>query len=114
MDIIAPGSGILGACSDLSFPECVDGEWYVPYSGTSMSSPHVAGVVALYMNYLTDDDENPSPSPDDVKRALACTSSNNYINGVPANTPNRMVYIPQDDFDQAILDCIKDEQPERA
>ena len=113
VDVIAPGSSILGACSEISdgfgLADCSGGATYVSISGTSMAAPHVAGVGALYMNFLTGDDENPSPSPEEQKRAIQCTASKGYISGLPSGTPNDMVHIPQPDFDQSIIDCIHGE-----
>jgi hypothetical protein len=62
-DVIAPGQDILAAVS----PANPTGRNFDLYSGTSMSSPHVAGVAALLM------DLHPSWSPMAVKSALMTT-----------------------------------------
>ena len=47
VDILAPGSAIVSACSSLSSSSCAGGTSYVSYYGTSMACPHVSGVTAL-------------------------------------------------------------------
>lgn len=54
LDIVAPGVSI--------YSSIIDG--YASWSGTSMSTPHVSGVIALIL------DANPSLTIDDVKTAL--------------------------------------------
>ncbi|MDB4891613.1 MAG: peptidase and in kexin sedolisin [Gemmatimonadetes bacterium] len=55
-------------------------------SGTSMASPHVAGVAALYLQ------ANPSATPAQVRSALTSNATPNVITGVPASTPNLLLY----------------------
>ena len=38
---------ILGACASASIPACATGDRYIFYAGTSMASPHVAGVATV-------------------------------------------------------------------
>jgi hypothetical protein len=72
MDIVAPGVSILSSwsCNDLFvFPPLSCGStWYNYASGTSMSSPHVAGVVALML------EKNPNLTVNQVKEALYSTA----------------------------------------
>lgn len=60
-------------------------------SGTSMSSPHVAGVIALYL------DANPGASPAQVSSALQDNASLNKIKlhrrSRQNGTPNRLLYM---------------------
>ena len=72
LDIVAPGVSILStySCNDSSLNLDCNSTWYAYLSGTSMSSPHVAGVVALML------EKNPNLSVDDVKDALYTTAKN--------------------------------------
>jgi len=54
-------------------------------SGTSMASPHVAGVAALYLG------ANPSATPSTVNSWIINNSTPNVISGNPAGTPNRLL-----------------------
>ena len=56
-DVMAPGGAIMSARAN-------SGDGYVSYSGTSMATPHVAGVAALMIQ------ANPNISP---------TSNTDYI-----------------------------------
>jgi hypothetical protein len=56
-------------------------------SGTSMASPHVAGVAALYLQ------SNPGATPASVNAAIVNNASVNKISGIfIAGTPNRLLY----------------------
>jgi PKD repeat protein len=55
-------------------------------SGTSMATPHVSGVVALYLQ------ANPTATPAQVRAALIANATPNVISSVPANTPNLLLY----------------------
>jgi subtilisin family serine protease len=79
LDIYAPGSNILSA-------------WYTgstatnTISGTSMASPHVAGVAALYLA------SNPSATPAQVTTAIVNASTPNKVTGAGSGSPNRLLY----------------------
>jgi Subtilase family/Fibronectin type-III domain/PA domain/Peptidase inhibitor I9 len=71
-DLIAPGQDILAAVS----PASGGGLSFNLYSGTSMSTPHVAGMAALLMNL------HPDWSPMMIKSALM-TSGYDVLDGPP-------------------------------
>jgi subtilisin family serine protease len=75
-DIAAPGNSVLAATSpdQLQIPNNVDGENFAFISGTSMASPHVAGIAALIMQ------EHPEWSPAQIKSAIMTTSRQNLEN----------------------------------
>ena len=79
LDIFAPGSSITSA-------------WYTStsatntISGTSMASPHVAGVAALYLQ------GSPGASPATVRNALVNNSSASKLTGIGTGSPNRLLY----------------------
>jgi len=80
VDILAPGSAItsdwIGGATATN-----------TISGTSMASPHVAGAAALYLS------ANPSASVATVASDLVSNATNNAIGGVPAGTPNKLLYV---------------------
>lgn len=79
LDIFAPGSSITSA-------------WYTgdtttnTISGTSMASPHVAGVAALYLQ------GNTTASPTTVRDTIVNTSSTSKLTGIGTGSPNRLLY----------------------
>jgi subtilisin family serine protease len=79
LDIFAPGSSILSS-------------WYTSntatatLSGTSMASPHVAGVAALYKQ------ANPSASSTTIRNAIVNNATTNVITNVGTGSPNRLLY----------------------
>ena len=79
VDLFAPGSSITSA-------------WYTSdtatntISGTSMASPHVAGVAALYL--ATD----PGASPSTVNAAVINNATSGRLTSIGAGSPNRLLY----------------------
>ncbi len=76
-DLIAPGQDILAGMSPVP-----NGRLFDLLSGTSMSSPHVAGLAALFKEL------HPSWSPMAIKSALMTTGSDVLDGGVPAPNTN--------------------------
>ena len=101
LDIYAPGSSITSA-------------WHTSntatntISGTSMASPHVAGVAALYLA------ANPSATPTQVTNAIVNASTPNKVTDAKTGSPNRLLYSffdgsqppppppPDDDLDNGV------------
>jgi subtilisin len=71
-ELAAPGVGILST---------VPGGGYESFSGTSMASPHVAGVAALVISGVIDDANANGRINDDVRTALAATANDLGIAG---------------------------------
>jgi subtilisin family serine protease len=79
VDIFAPGNSILSA-------------WYTSdtagntISGTSMASPHVAGVAALYLQ------SNGAASPATVSNALTSGATVGKVTNAGTGSPNRLLF----------------------
>ena len=82
-DITAPGVQILAGTSGSQIDTGTTGESYAFLSGTSMSSPHIAGMAALIREV------NPSWSPAAVKSALMTSARQDVVkeNGVTPADP---------------------------
>ena len=83
-DVMAPGVDILAAVSPM-----VGGLNYALYQGTSMSSPHVAGLAALLM------DLHPDWTPMMIKSALMTTGYDVLDGGTPAPNTNPVLIFRQ-------------------
>jgi serine protease len=79
VDVFAPGSSITSAwmTNDTSTNTI---------SGTSMASPHVAGVAALFLA------GDPGASPAVVSAAIVDGASVNKLSGIGTGSPNRLLY----------------------
>ena len=79
VDVFAPGSNITSS-------------WYTgtsatnTISGTSMASPHVAGIAALYLQGA------PSATPATVANAIVTTSTTGKVTSAGTGSPNRLVF----------------------
>jgi subtilisin family serine protease len=82
-DLIAPGQDILAAVSPIGY----NGRLFDLLSGTSMSSPHVAGLAALLKEL------KPGWSPMAIKSALMTTGSDVLDGGTPPASENNPVLI---------------------
>ncbi|WP_189046535.1 S8 family peptidase [Micromonospora sonchi] len=84
VDILAPGVNITSA-------------WYTndtatnTISGTSMASPHVAGVAALVLS------AHPSWTPLQVRNHLVDNATPNVVTNVGTGTPNRLLHVVNGD-----------------
>jgi subtilisin family serine protease len=74
-DVTAPGVNILAGMTPVPEPGAVSGELFQAINGTSMSSPHVAGVFALIKQ------AHPDWSPAMAKSALMTTSRQDVFKG---------------------------------
>jgi subtilisin family serine protease len=79
LDIFAPGSGITSAWSTSNTATNT-------ISGTSMATPHVAGVAALFLA------ANPTASPAQVGTALVDNASPNRISNAGTGSPNLLLF----------------------
>ncbi|MFP2924780.1 S8 family serine peptidase [Pyxidicoccus sp. 3LG] len=79
VDIFAPGSSITSASNSGNSSS-------TSMSGTSMSSPHVAGAAALYLS------ANPTATPAQVRDALVNNSTPNKVTSPGTGSPNRLLY----------------------
>jgi len=79
VDIFAPGSSITSSwnTSDTATNTI---------SGTSMATPHVTGVAALFL------ETNPSASPATVATAIINSSTLNHVTGAGTGSPNRLLF----------------------
>jgi hypothetical protein len=86
-----------GTCVDLFAPgEGITSAWHTSdtatntISGTSMASPHVAGVAALYLQ------GKPAAAPATVASAITASATTGKVTGPQTGSPNRLLYSPLD------------------
>src|SRR3989441_700457 len=78
-DIFAPGSSITSAWNTSNTATNT-------ISGTSMATPHVTGVAALYL------ETNTTASPATVANAIISTATTGVLTGIGAGSPNKLLY----------------------
>jgi subtilisin family serine protease len=78
LDLFAPGVGITAAV----WPSGT-----AVYSGTSMSAPHVAGVVGLYLQ------QNPTATPAQVATAITGNATAGKVTSPGTGSPNKLLYM---------------------
>jgi subtilisin family serine protease len=83
----------IGTCLDLFAPgSSIQSSWYTSntatntISGTSMATPHVAGVAALYLQ------NNTTASPATVRDQIVNTATTGVLTGIGTGSPNRLLY----------------------
>ena len=83
-----------GPCVDMFAPgQSITSAWWtsptatVTISGTSMATPHVAGVAALYLQ------QNPAATPAAVQSALVLAATPNVVGDPGTGSPNRLAYM---------------------
>jgi aqualysin 1 len=79
VDIFAPGSSITSAWSTSDTATNT-------ISGTSMATPHVAGVAARFLQ------NNRTASPAGVRNAIVNAATLNRLTGIPGGTANRLLF----------------------
>ena len=79
VDIFAPGQSITSSTADSDTATA-------SYSGTSMASPHVAGVAALYAQ------AHPNASPSQVMAAILDNATTNGLINIGSGSPNKLLY----------------------
>ncbi len=82
----------IGSCLDLFAPgSSITSAWYTSdtatatLSGTSMATPHVAGVAALYLQGHT-------ASPSQVRNAIVNAATTSVVTNAGSGSPNRLLY----------------------
>ena len=82
VDVFAPGSSIVSSYYSSSTALAI-------MSGTSMASPHTAGVAATILQ------SDPGMSPAQVEARIISRATLNVLSDVKAGSPNRLLYVPQ-------------------
>ncbi|RKH47247.1 S8 family peptidase [Corallococcus sp. AB049A] len=79
VDVFAPGEGILSAWAS-------DDTAAKTLSGTSMATPHVTGIVALFL------EAHPTSAPQEVSAAMTGNATPDKVSNPGRCSPNRMAY----------------------
>jgi len=79
VDLFAPGTNILSS-------HYGSDNGALTKSGTSMATPYVAGVAALYLQ------SNPSASPMELKNEVLNDATTNVLSSLGAGSPNKLLY----------------------
>jgi len=81
VDVWAPGKGITSVLSDGGVIR------YRSVGATSWATPFVTGAAALYLQ------DNPRAGPAEVRRSLRRNATVGALDGVPAGTRNRLLFV---------------------
>ncbi|MFE6625142.1 S8 family peptidase [Streptomyces sp. NPDC057740] len=81
LDLFAPGVSITSA-------SYANDTGRATYSGTSMASPHAAGVAALYLA------DHPKAWPAQVSKALVAQAGSGKVSGRGLGSPNKLLRVP--------------------
>ncbi|NUT30251.1 MAG: S8 family peptidase [Streptomyces sp.] len=81
LDLFAPGVGITSASYGSDTGKAT-------FSGTSMASPHAAGVAALYLA------DHPKAAPAQVSKALVARAASGKVSGRGLGSPNKLLQVP--------------------
>ena len=81
LDLFAPGVSITSA-------SYANDTGRATYSGTSMASPHAAGVAALYLA------DHPKAWPAQVSKALVARAGSGKVSGRGLGSPNKLLRVP--------------------
>ncbi len=84
VDLWAPGKGITSVLFDGGVFR------YRNVGATSWAAPFVSGAVALYLQ------DNPQAGPSEVRRELRRAATVDVLDAVPADTPNRLLFVGED------------------
>jgi len=79
LDIFAPGSAITSTWLGATGTNTIN--------GTSMASPHVAGVIARFIG------QNPGLTPAQVANSIKTSSTKNLLSGIGTGSPNQLTYL---------------------
>jgi subtilisin family serine protease len=79
LDVFAPGSSIYSSTYNSD-------NTYASWNGTSMASPHVAGVAALYLS------ANPTASAATANSAITGGATTGKVTSLGTGSPNRLLY----------------------
>ncbi|SJM85820.1 related to Cerevisin [Zygosaccharomyces bailii] len=90
VDVFAPGLNILSTYIGSETATAT-------LSGTSMASPHVAGLLAYFLSLQPGKDSEffnaeQSIAPDQLKKKLLAFSSKDVLTDIPSKTPNLLIY----------------------
>lgn len=100
VDVFAPGQDIMSVWNNGNYgTNTISGTCHVLifffihltinfYLGTSMASPHVAGLAAYFLSL----EEEDNVSPKVIKDKILKTATRNMLSNVPRDTPNLMIY----------------------
>lgn len=84
VDVHAPGENIISACAKDTAFGCTSTSEYASMTGTSMATPHVAGITALYFAQTG----ATRVSGATLQSVFSCQSSTGFLGGIGDNNAN--------------------------